>query len=139
MFVRLLTPLLLAGAICSLVSNAHASSGNPKTRPILYQRSTDKYSPEELAAQKKAVVIAQQKSGAQQWSGGFQQGHPSGVPTTLALNGSDSCATPDPISGVGSFTFDNSLATNEQVALASSRGESRRTNMVGILRASGGG
>jgi len=111
MFVRLLSPLLLASATCSFVASAQASTGNPKTRPILYQRSTDKYSPEELAAQKKAVVIAQQKSGAQQWSGGFQQGHPSGVPTTLALNGSDSCATPDPISGVGSFTFDNSLAT----------------------------
>jgi len=36
---------------------------------------------------------------------------PSAVPTTLALNGSDDCATPDPINGTGIFTFDCSLAT----------------------------
>jgi len=36
MFVRLLSPLLLASATCSFVASAQASTGNPKTRPILY-------------------------------------------------------------------------------------------------------
>ena len=59
--------------------------------------------------QQKLANIAQQHAPMTQ--GGTHQANPRGVPTTLALNGSDSCSTPDPISGVGSFAFDNTAAT----------------------------
>ena len=39
------------------------------------------------------------------------QAGPRALPSTLALNGSDSCTTPDPISGSGIFSFDDSSAT----------------------------
>jgi len=42
---------------------------------------------------------------------GVHAANPSGLPGMLTLNGSDSCATPDPISGTGVFAFDNSTAT----------------------------
>jgi hypothetical protein len=59
---------------------------NPKTAPKLHARN-------------------------QSAPGGSLPGGPQLLPSTLALNGSDSCATPDPIAGTGVFTFDDSAAT----------------------------
>jgi hypothetical protein len=79
---------------------------------VPYVSPASKHTPADLAASKKEQVLAALKNSASLQSGGSAQpGGASPVPTTIALNGSDSCASPDPIAGVGSFAFDNSTAT----------------------------
>ena len=128
MILRLTAAFLAAGTTCSLATADVAAPSNPKTRPIAYTRAAQKLSSDELAAQKKLERLAQLKqsggSSSATSQGGFQQGQPLGQPGILTLNGSDNCATPDPISGTGTFFFDNSAATtgtqgqNETLCLA---------------------
>src|SRR5260221_8214400 len=120
MILRLTAALLAATTTSALATADVTTAGNPKPRSTPYRQVAHKPTLEERTAQSKAeyeaqllqqklAAIAQQP--AAQTQGGFQQGNPRGVLTTLALNGSDSCATPDPLSGTGTYPFDNSLAT----------------------------
>ncbi|MBK7641438.1 MAG: hypothetical protein IPJ19_00065 [Planctomycetes bacterium] len=116
MIPRSLAVLLVASSVCSLASADVSSAPNPKTRSYAYRAPALKAAPASSAEQKKQIALAQLKNGASAPSGaatlgGLQAGSPSSFPSTLALGGNDSCATPDPISGTGTFFFDNSAAT----------------------------
>jgi hypothetical protein len=119
MNLRPMAAALVASSICFASADA-ASTDNPKTRQVPYQPATRKLAPEEQTARSKAEYEAQLlgrklaalgQPPASKSQGSSQQGNPRGLPGTLALNGSDSCTTPDPLAGLGTFFFDNSAAT----------------------------
>ncbi|MBK7641441.1 MAG: hypothetical protein IPJ19_00080 [Planctomycetes bacterium] len=111
MDIRFLATLMVAGTTCSIASADVTTAVNPKTQQVPYQArkiQAQRENEARMLAMKQAAVQQQLSSMSQ---GGMQQGNPTGMPSTLALGGGDSCATPDVISGNGTFAFDNSLAT----------------------------
>ncbi|MBK7641440.1 MAG: hypothetical protein IPJ19_00075 [Planctomycetes bacterium] len=135
MNIRWMTTFLVASSTATLAFASGPASTNPKTAQKPYQKPVAaervlkgvaptakesallKISPAEKQRlydaqqlQRKLAAIASQPAPLAQ-SGGHQQANPRNLPSTLALGGGDDCATPDAISGNGSFAFDNSLAT----------------------------
>jgi hypothetical protein len=106
---RLLASLMVAGTTCSLASADVVSTVNPKTT----QRTADRAQLVKAQQAQRALQFKLASAGQTPPTvgGGMQNPNPTGSGGSLAVGGSDSCSTPDLIAGVGSFAFDNSLAT----------------------------
>jgi hypothetical protein len=141
MKLHLIAACLAAGSTLSFAFADQTTASNPKTAQKPYSSPSARAvhgaqsiqasktalpnpsNEQDSAAQmpgspeQKALRLLQLKRAAQAQSNpaplsqGAQQGNPQGLPGTLALGGSDSCATPDLIAGNGAFAFDNTAAT----------------------------
>jgi hypothetical protein len=117
MNLRMITILLVASATASLASAGEVSNTNPKTAQLPYAQAASNASQAEAVGaadaklDKGGMLALKQAAIRAGKSGGSAQPLQPGNPSLLAPAGSDNCATPTPIVGVGTFAFDNSAAT----------------------------
>ena len=112
--------LVVLSLACSRAEAGVDPRFNPKTAQLPYSRASRPFEnsgpaagseQQAQAARPQQNLVALGSVSSPSVQSGLQGANPSSVTGMLALNGSDSCATPDAIFGTGVFPFDNSTAT----------------------------